>query len=74
MINIFIILLYFLVPINNDFEVNIDRSNKAELELLYLDDDQKLYERLCPDNRGTFLQCLFKEGSECSSLDETYCG
>ncbi len=50
----------------------IDNSKEDSLNIIK-DNNQKLYERYCP-NGGTFLQCLYKEGSRCSSLDETYCG
>ena len=48
--------------------------NQISMNYMSMDEDQKLYERDCPNRGGTYLVCLYKEGSECSSLDETYCG
>lgn len=51
----------------------LSSNNEQSQKLMIVDKVTKLYERYCP-NGGAFLQCPYKEGSMCSSLDGTYCG
>jgi hypothetical protein len=72
--------LLFLVTsiftMNNSYfyevkEVGDIRVSETRLSETY--DDQKLYTRFCTNGKS-YKSCLYNPGTDCSTLDETYCG
>lgn len=71
---LFLVLSIFEINKSHFYEVKeIDdiRISEARMSETYY--DQKLYTRFCTNGK-TYKSCLYNPGTDCSTLDETYCG